>query len=330
MSTDIQQVGIDIGGSYHVASIQDQGKRRELKLDNQPAGFFKLIKQLRPDRCRVVMEATGVYYLDLALALVDAGISVMVVNPKQSHHFAKALGLQSANDRISARMLAEFSARMPFQAWTPPPALWLAFRSIARQINRLTKQQTAAKNRLHALQSFQRTPLILLNDEQQGIALIEQRIERLTQAAQTLIDEDPELARLYQQVISAKGIARASAIAILGELIVLPRTLNAKQCAKHAGLDVKFKQSGTSVESKPRLSKAGNAYLRSALYMPVLVATQHDPVTKARYEALKARGKTPKQAIGALMRKYLTGLWAVVKNNEPFDSQKLFFNGNEA
>ena len=83
-------------------------------------------------------------------------------------------------------------------------------------------------------------------------------------------------------------------------------------------------QSGTSVHKLPRLSKAGNAYLRSALYMPALSASAHDPRAHAFYLALQGRGKKKMQALGAIMRKYLTGLWACVRYNQDFDSTKLF------
>lgn len=317
-------IGIDIGASKHEVVIRKGQSTESFSVDNNAKGITALVKRVRKKSCRVVLEATGIYYLDTALALVEAGAEVMVINPQHGRHFAQALGWHSSTDRISARMLVEFAQRMPFKVWTPPPRAWLEFRGIARQINRLTHQRAAAKNRLHAHEATAQSSPAVLEDERDGIAMLDQRIERLTAAAMQLVSQDPELKRLQEHFIAAKGIAQASAIAISGELIVLPRTLNAKQCGKHAGLDIVLKQSGTSVCGTPRISKRGNAYLRSALYMPAMSAVRHDPRAKAHYEALKARGKTPLQAQCAIMRKYLTGLWAVVKNNEPFDSAKLF------
>lgn len=318
--------GIDIGASKHEVVIKKGESQESFSIENNVEGIASLARRVRGNRCRVVLEATGIYYLDTALALVDAGAEVMVINPQHGHHFAKALGWHSTTDRISASMLAEFAQRMPFKAWTPPPRAWLEFRGIARQINRLTHQRAAAKNRLHAHEATLQTSSAVIEDERDGIDMLERRIKRLTGAAMTLIGNDSELKRLHTQFTAATGIADASAIAISGELIVLPRTLNSKQCGKHAGLDVLFKESGTSVRGKPRISKRGNAYLRSALYMPALVAAQHDPRVKAHQDALLKRGKKPLQARCAIMRKYLTGLWAVVRKDEPFDSEKLFPN----
>lgn len=325
-----QQVGLDIGAARHAVHLIEGEKQRAMVVANTHQGRRQLIKRLKPGHCRVIMEATGIYYLDTAMDLVEAGVEVMVINPKRAHHFAKALGLNSSTDPISAKVLAKFATTMDFEAWSPPPPRWYEFRSIARQINRLTGEKVACQNRLHALKASRQSSRFLIDDEQQGIESLQDRIQRLLDAAQRLIAGDLFLARLRDHVTAATGFADRSAITILGELVMLPRTMNARQCASHAGLDVRIKQSGTSVNAKPRLSKAGNAYLRAALYMPVLTAVKHDPLAKAHYERLQTNGKTKLQAICALMRKYLTGIWHVVKNDEPFDSQKLFEHPKEA
>ena len=116
----------------------------------------------------------------------------------------------------------------------------------------------------------------------------------------------------------------ASGIALLGELCVLPREMKAAQVSRHAGLDVQLAMSGSSLNRPARLSKAGNAYIRAAMYMPAMSAIRHDPRAKAFYEALVERGKKKIQALCAVMRKYLTGLWACLRYGTPFDSTKLF------
>ncbi|MBD8496672.1 transposase, partial [Pseudomonas syringae] len=108
------------------------------------------------------------------------------------------------------------------------------------------------------------------------------------------------------------------------ELTTLPDTLKSSQVSRHAGLDVRLTQSGTSIDKPGRLSKCGNAYLRSALFMPALSAIRCDRYVKAFYETLVGRGKRKMQAICAVMRKYLTGLWACMKSGEDFDTAKLF------
>ncbi|MFV8836415.1 IS110 family transposase [Aquisalimonas sp. APHAB1-3] len=320
-------IGIDIGARSVEVVVRRNGGHTPAKTFQQtPQGHEALVGYVQSHHPqRVVLEATGVYYLDVAVALADAGLPVAVINPKSFHHFAALKLNATKTDAVDAALLAEFAERMQPALWAPPNDKRLQLRDIARQINRLIGARTQAKNRLHALQAKRATPRLLIDDEQQGVTALEQRIERLRTAAEELIDAaDPALARHMQHLSAAKGIGTASALALLGELCVLPQHLKAPQVSRHAGLDVRLCQSGTSVQRPARLSKAGNAYLRAALYMPAMAAIRHDPNARAFYNALLARGKKKIQAICAVMRKYLTGLWACMKTDQPFDSAKLF------
>ncbi|HEX5314934.1 MAG TPA: IS110 family transposase [Gammaproteobacteria bacterium] len=318
-------VGIDVGAKRCEWAWREAGCAREGgSFEQNPGGHAAVIarlKRLVPER--VVLEATGVYYLDLALALHAAGLPVAVINPKSFHHFVQLKLKVSKTDRLDAGLLAEYAERMRPALWTPPEPTCLALRDIGRQIGRLTHMRTQAKNRLHALTAKCATPRLLINDERAGIRALDRRA-RLSQAGDELIAQAPALAKHFACLRTAKGIGRISAVALLGELCVLPEEMKTAQLARHAGLDVRLTQSGTSVNKPGRLSKSGNRYLRAALYMPALSAVRYDPHARAFYHALIARGKEKLQALCAVMRKYLTGLWACLKAGEPFDSSRLF------
>lgn len=111
---------------------------------------------------------------------------------------------------------------------------------------------------------------------------------------------------------------------LLGELGVLAPDLDARQWVAYAGLDPREYTSGTSVHKKPRISKSGNAHLRQALFMPALVAVQHDPHLRAFYQHLLDQGKVKMQALVAVMRKLLHALRAMFKTHQPYDGSKLF------
>lgn len=319
-------VGIDVGAKTVVVSRRAQGRTIQTESVAQTAaGHAKLVKQLSTlQPVCIVLEATGVYHLDLAVALTQAGLSVAVINPKSFHHFAQLKLTQSKTDAVDAALLAEYGERMQPPRWVAPDSTHLALRDIGRQLNRIVAARTQAKNRLHALTSRRSALPLLIADEQEAIATLDQRIVRLTQAAHLQIRSSVALSAAYDRLLTAKGVGQTSAIALLAELCVLPRDMRAAQLSRHAGLDVRLTQSGTSVHKSPRLSKAGNAYLRSALYMPALSASAHDPRAHAFYLALQGRGKKKMQALGAIMRKYLTGLWACVRYDQDFDSTKLF------
>jgi len=319
-------VGLDIG-AYTVDVVTRQGdKASKVEPFKQSVEGHKALcsqlKRLKPER--IVMEATGIYYFDLAVTLAEAGLPVAVINPKSFRHFAELKLQTSKTDGIDAGLLAEYGQRMAPALWTPPDQHHQALRSLGRQINRLIGSRAQAKNRLHALKATRSTPALLIEDEQEGIVTLDRRIDRIREAALELLAEAPVLQRQYQHLQAAKGIGEASALSILAELCVLPRGLKSGQISRHAGLDVRQYQSGTSVNRPTRISKAGNVYLRSALYMPALSAVRFDPNAKVFYETLVARGKKKIQALVAVMRKYLTGLWACLQTDTSFDSSRLF------
>jgi len=319
-------VGIDVAAKTFDVVVRIDGKANKVEQFSQtPDGHAAVVRQLQklaPEL--VVMEATGIYYLDLAVALAKANLPVSVINPKSFHHFAAMKLNGNKTDAVDAALLAEFAQCMSPRLWNAPQDELLGLRDIGRQLNRLTASRTQAKNRLHALTSKSMTLPMLIEDEQDGIEQLERRIKRLTQAALALIAGNDTLAAHFSHITAAKGIGETSAISILAELCVLPSTMKAPQVSRYAGLDVRHTQSGSSVNKPARLSKAGNVYLRAALYMPAMSAVRHDVRAKAFYEALTGRGKKKIQAQCAVMRKYLTGIWACMQTQTAFDSTLLF------
>lgn len=318
--------GIDVGAEELVLVIRKNGKPFDpQKFANTPADHARLVKKLvKWPGIIVCMEATGVYHFDLAIALHDAGVLLMVVNPKTSHNFAKVLMKNSKTDAVDANTLAEYAERMDFVAWTRPTDEKLALRSFARRVNALTGQKAAAKNHLHALTATQETPKAVLKDAKLAITQLEKRIDRLTAEALILIGKYPELKRVLTLLTGIKGIAETSAIALMGELLLLPLGLSHREWVKFAGLDPKAFDSGKSVHKKTRLSKAGNRHIRSALYMPALSAKAHDPHVRAYFQHLLDNGKKPLQAVCAVMRKLLHAIHGMLKHDQPFDNTRFY------
>jgi transposase len=273
---------------------------------------------------RVCLESTGLYGLDLALALHQGGISVMVANPRAVRHFAQALLARSKNDQLNAAVLCEFAARMPFQAWRPPSAAALKLVAVARRLEALTDMMAAEKNRRHAASLSEALPALIRRDIERSIQTQQGAIDRLTRAAQEFILADPELARRYELLLSIPGFGATSAVHTLAELTLLPAGMDVRQWVAYAGLDPRQYTSGTSVHKKVRISKAGNKHLRRALYMPALVAVQHDPQVRAFYEHLLARDKTKMQALVATMRKLLHAIYGMFKHDQLFDGAKAY------
>jgi transposase len=327
----LSHVGIDVSAKTFTVIIDHEGVRTDaFDLDNDSKGHRALIRMItkKGRHARVVLEATGVYSLDLALALHRAKrVEVMVANPRAIGQFAGAYLRRSKTDALDANIIVEFAIRMDFQAWKPPEAHAFNLRAISRRISGVIKMATQEKNRLHAATSFDEMSEVVRNDIEVNLRHLERRVERLREQARELIREYPDLERAFLHITSVKGIAEASAIQILAELSVLPKDMDVRQWVAHAGLDPRVFQSGTSVNKPARISRQGNVHIRRALFMPALVAVQYEPHVKAFYEKLLGRGKTKMQANVAVMRKLLHAIHGMLKHDRDFNGEKFYVIG---
>ena len=312
--------GIDVSARTLDLAVERGGQIRPARFSNDAEGHRKLCRHLtRGRRARVCLEATGIYHLDLALALHrHARIEVMIVHPKASRDFAAALLKRSKTDPVDAVVLLEYARRMPYTPWDPPAQALLDLRALARRIVALTKIRAQEKNRLHAAEAQQELTIEVAEDIEASRCDLAERIAQLESRAVDHIDKDPALRRRYALLLSVPGIARKSAIQILAELAVLPQDMTARQWVAHAGLDPAIQQSGTSLKRRTRISRKGNARLRSPLYMPALSAIRVDPHVRAFSQRLRDAGKTPLQAVVAVMRKLLHAIHGMFRSNTLF------------
>ncbi len=319
--------GIDVSAAQLVVALEGEGSRGlQRSFPNRASGHQALILWLqnRGTRIRVCLEATGLYSLDLALALHRAtGIEVAVLNPKKVNRFAATL-CRNKTDPADAQVLAEYARRMPTQSWHPPQAAALELRAITRHIAALTQQHTQQSNRLHALSASSASSRCVQQDLKRSLRDLERRTEKMRRAALALIAQDTELRPRFALLLSMPGIGEVSSLNLLGELALLAPTLSVRQWVAHSGLDPAHHDSGTSVHKRARISRAGNRYLRRALYMPALVAARHDPHLRAFYQTLLARHKAKLQALMAVARKMLHAIFGMFRGLTEYDGARLF------
>jgi transposase len=319
--------GIDVSATTLAVAVRQENQRFEERIfDNTASGHKALIGWLRKGKgaARVSLEATGIYSLDLALALDRAeGIEVAVLNPKLIHRFAQTLR-RSKTDSADAQVLAEYSCRMPFTPWSAPELSGLRLRTISRHIQSLVVEQTRQNNRLHNAEKSATTPRCVVNDLKRAMASLKLRIGRLRREALELVRSDEAMRKRFDLLIRIPGIAAISALELLGELAPLSPEMSVRQWVAHSGLDPSQQLSGTSVHKPSRISRAGNRHLRHALYMPALVAVRRDPHLKAFYETLLNRHKAKLQALIAVARKLLHAIYGILRTQTAYDGSKLF------
>jgi transposase len=320
--------GIDVSAATLAVAVQREGCGgfEQKEFANSASGHTLLIQWLGRfgAQVRVSLEATGVYSLDVALALEAAdGIELAVLNPKRVHQFAQTLR-RSKTDKADAQALAEYSRRMEFVAWRRPSRSMLEVRAISRHLAGLTQDHTRQNNRLHAAEGSRATPACVRQDLKRSMAGLQKRIKALRKQAVALITKEQDLKRKFDRLISVPGIAETSALQLLAELAGLDPEMTVRQWVAHSGLDPAHQVSGTSVHRPSRISRHGNRFLRRALYMPALTAIRCDPHLKAFYKQLIERQKSKMQALTAVSRKILHAIFGIFKSNTPYNGAQLF------
>lgn len=310
-----------------VAMMGKDGRMCLQRFANTAAGHRGLLRTLTRGgrRVRAVMEATGLYGLDLALYLSGKeNIELMVANPRAVRSFAKAMMQRSKNDPLDAALLCEYARRMEFQEWSRPSEKVLELWAIARRLEALSKQRVAEKNRRHAARVSQAMPAAVRRSVLRSQRFLEREMRELRREAQRIVASEENLRYRYQQLCSVPGIANNSALQILAELGMLPKDRDVRQWVAYAGLDPREYRSGTSVRQRPRISKVGNRHLRLALYMPALVAGRHEPHLRGFYKHLQERGKSKQQALVAVARKLLHAIYGMFRSGRFYDGARVF------
>ena len=319
--------GIDVSArSLSVALIDPDHAVCQREFANSASGHKALLVWLGKSNAlvRVSLEATGIYSLDLTLALdAAASIEVAVLNPKLVNRFAQTLR-RSKTDAADALVLAEYSQRMPFTAWQRPGIQELRLRTIGRYIESLVVDLAEVKNRLHTAASTSTMPRAVLVDLKQAQTALERRLAKMRREAMKLVQAEEAQRERFALLVSIPGIAQISALQILSELVLLPPGMTVRQWVAYSGLDPVHQVSGSSVHKPTRISRAGNRHLRRALYMPTLSAVRNDPHLRAFYQALRSRHKTGLQALMAVARKLLHAIYGIFKRGTPYAGRRLF------
>jgi transposase len=314
-------VGIDVAKAELVVASGSTGV--VVTHANDEGGVRALVEHLVPLAPElVVLEATGGYELLCVAALTAARLAVVVVNPRQVRDFAKATGQLAKTDRIDAQMLALFGERVRPPVRALPDEGTRELEAVLTRRRQLLEMRQAERNRLAQLFGHgQRVKQSL----KKHIAYLERELAMTDTELGRMIHESPIWRERDDLLQSVPGIGPVVARTLLAELPELGQ-LNRRAIAKLVGVAPLNRDSGTW--RGQRAIYSGRASVRTAIYMAALVAARRNPVLKAFYQRLLARGKAKKLALVACMRKLLTILNHMLRTEHRWNAQQHLQSSN--
>lgn len=301
-------VGIDVAKAELVVAVAPQGD--VFTVGNTEQGMASLVMRLRKVRPhRIVREATGGYETLAAISLGAARLPVAVANPRQVRDFGRSTGQLAKTDQIDARLLAAFAQAVPVEVRPLPDDAARALQAVVSRRRQVVEMLTAERNRLH-LADKTVAPSI-----REVIRVLERQVQDLDHHLRQRLRGSPVWREAQDLLKSVPGVGDGVASTLLARLPELGK-LNRKAIAKLVGVAPLNRDSG-QYRGK-RQVWGGRATVRAALYMAVLVGSQHNPVLKGFYQRLLDAGKPKKVALTACIHKLLLMLNAILRTQRPW------------
>jgi transposase len=308
--TIVSQIYVGIDVSKDRLDMAVLGKKPIVQFASTKKGLANLVwhmKQLKPKL--IVVEATGGYEEALVLALFEAGLPVALVSPQRVRQYAKAKGLLAKTDKLDAQTLADYGK-------TIQPRLFVGKSEERKRLSALVGRRKQLGDLLQAEKNRLRTTSMeVKNSLARVITCLKAEMKEVEKEIRQFLNEQEEFGAQEKLLRSAKSIGAVTAATLLADLPELG-TLDRKQIAALVGVAPMNKDSGR--KRGYRKTQGGRPEVRRALYMATLTGIRYNPVLKPQYNQLVKRGKEKKVAITACMRKMLTILNAMMRDQEPF------------
>lgn len=295
---------------------------------NSDKGFTALVawvkKVTNPEvETRYVMEATGVYHERLACFVHGRKEALSIVLPNKISNYFRTLETKTITDKTASETIARFGLERNLDSWKPANPVYKKLRQLTRERDQLVQARTAAKNQLHAEQAEAEPNTTTLTRVKRQITLLDSQEREIKAELAALVKQHTEVKTKVELITSVPGVGALTAVNVLAETNGFEMIRSKKQLTSYAGLDVREKQSGTSVKGKPSISKKGNKHLRKAMHLPALAAIRHDQRWKALFARLVAKHGIKMKAAVAVQRKLLELIYTIVKTGKKYDKDYL-------
>ena len=319
-------IGLDI--SKASISVHIPINSLNLEIDNTSLALKALYSKLKKlykkdlDKLTFVYEPTGSYSFTTKKFCASKNIKSFIINPKQSFNFAKALGNRSKSDKIDAIMLSRSIAiarkdeiRVPIIDDTLE-----TIKELMSYYKFTVKQRVALSNHNEAVSCKGDVNKYMIKDINKRLKSFKEKEVEILDKIKNIIQSNEKLSITYSNIQTIPGIGKIAGIVLMHLFISYPNA-NKNQIVSLTGLDPVIKDSGTSVKSKPRISKAGVKLYRGSLFMATMVAINYNEQMKEFYNRLKDNGKHSTVAQIAVMRKLIVIAHALYKNNCVYSSE---------
>ncbi len=305
-SKSVVNVGIDVGKHYLDVCIHE--KKIHFQEENTTKGIQSIIKRLSYYQVeRLVMEATGRYEFAMAEAAFLKEIPVCIMKPLSIRRYAGAVEQLAKTDKIDAAIIAEFGAVIKPVATPQKSKKLILIKDLLSRRRQVMEMRTQELNRIQIMGKA------LEASCKRIIKTLDKEIERIEKSLDEQVQDEPEWTEKREVLMSTPGVGNTLTYTLLADLPEIG-TLNNKEIGALVGVAPMNRDSG-SLRGKRKV-QGGRATVRTILYMATLSATQCNPVIKSFYKKLVAQGKHKKVAIVACMRKLITILNAMVRENK--------------
>jgi len=300
---------------------------------NSKKGFDAMVKwakklTIEATPVRYLMEATGVYHESLAYYLEGKGYEISVVLPNKISNYFRTLEVKTITDKTASEAIARFGLERKLDTWKRPKQIFKSLKQLTRERDQIIETRTSAKNQLHAemVEAFPNPSS--LHRIKAHIKFLDKQVTEILKEITELVKQDVQVNESIELICSIPGVGRLTAATVLAETNGFELIRNKRQLTSYAGLDVREKQSGTSIKGKARISKKGNRHLRKAMHLPALAAIRHEKKFKAVFVRLVSKHGIKMKAAVAVQRKLLEIIYTVYSKNTTYD--KNYLNQNEA
>ena len=306
--------GIDVSKSTFDAFIL----QNSYEFKNVLCGF-KRLKKVLPEHAHCVMEATGPYYLKLAVYLQSHGIKVSVVNPLVIKRFAQMKMIKAKTDKADAKLIALYAEKETPELWKAPEPLLIEIQQDQAVLAGLSKQLRMLNNQVESIQVQPCQSKEAIRTVSTVTKLVEREIHSLEKSVLKKVEHI--YAKELGLITSIPGIGIKNAIALLVATNAFSKFQSAKQVASYIGICPRIYQSGSSIKGKGSITKMGDKRVRTLLYLAARSAARHNPACKQQYERLIRNGKADKLAIIAVANKLLKQAFAIVINKKMYEPE---------